>query len=65
MNIELKIMTTCLVVWFILHLSAFPDTGFAEWGTRKFKTYKRFLSIIAEICFIPFFLTGLYWLWSL
>lgn len=55
-----KIIITWLIIWFILHALAFPGTRFAKWGTKKFKSYERFLYRIALIIVIPIIITIIY-----
>lgn len=64
MTIENKIAYTCLILWGITYISAFPTTRFAEWGKNKFGDYPSFLGAIAIFYLIPCIITLLYWIWS-
>lgn len=63
MEIELKIILTCLILWFITYLCAFPSSMFAKWGALRFKSYLAFLIFITLIYVIPAFIISIYWLW--
>lgn len=64
MPTELIIIMSCIVLWVILHFSAYPGTNFAEWGDKKFG-YGKFLTLIAIICFVPAVITGVIWLYNI
>ena len=65
MKTELKIIITLLVMWFIAHCAAFPETKFSEWGVNKFGSYTNFIVVLLLFFFTPILLIALYLLWSL
>jgi hypothetical protein len=48
-----KILFTCLILWMILQIAAFPGTTFYNWGIKKFGSYLLFLIAISLIYVIP------------
>jgi hypothetical protein len=65
MPIELKIILTIIILWVVTHCAAFPDTAFAKWGEKIFKSYATFLMTIASIYGVPLIITILYTIWTL
>jgi len=62
---ELKIIITSHILWLVAHFAAFPSTPFADWGEKKFGSYRNFIGALIFIFAIPIVVTGLCWLWSL
>lgn len=66
MLLEFKIIITSVVVWFVAHVTAFPNSVFAEWGKSKFGSYSAFLAMLFIFLFIlPIAICGILLLWKL
>ena len=65
MATELKIIITCMVLWFVTHFAAYPSTGFANWGEKTFGSYTNFINAIMFVYLIPAIFAALHWVWSI
>jgi hypothetical protein len=64
MQIEHKIILTCLVLWLVVSLCANPTTKFHKWGVKKFGTDTSFYIRIAMVFLIPLLAASIYCIWK-
>lgn len=65
MTIELKIIVTCLALWVVFFMAAYPGTKFADWGERVAGDYGSFLQRLNFIFLVPTLIAGLVIIWRL
>lgn len=59
-----KLIFTLLLSWLVAHISAHPESAFAEWGEKVLGSVGRLWFMIAMIFGIPIYVLAVYWIWT-